>query len=375
MIFLRSLLFIAVMVTASFIVATCPGRAEGLRTDLIKIPIVVPDSDGEIVQLEAMVVRPDDDEPHPLAVINHGTPRATSEVKTMSPYGLWGPARVFAQRGWAALVVLRRGYGASEGGWADQSGSCANPDYIRGADVGADDIVAAVTYMRAQPYVRKDKWIAVGASAGGLATLAVSARMPQGLAAAIVFAPGRGSISPDELCHEERLTHTFAYFGRTSRAPILWISAENDHFFGPRVVNEWTDAFSGTGGHLTFVPVGAFGEDGHYLFGTRDGFPIWEPIVDRFLAANDLTLRDSVIEVEPPYVAPPTNLDAKGRNVFEGYLAEGPNKAFAVAGDGSWGWAAGRRSVNDARRVALEYCQKYAKDSCAIANVNNQPAN
>lgn len=374
MIFLRSFLIAVVLIASFSALGTALVRAEGLRTETIKIPIEVPDRSGEIALLEAMVMRPDDDLPHPLAMLNHGTPRLQSDLPSMTPHSLWGPARAFARRGWVAVVVMRRGYGESQGGWADDSGPCADPDYIGGADVGADDIAAAAKYMRTQPYVRKDKWIAVGASAGGLATIALSARTPAGLAAAIAFAPGRGSRSPDTLCREERLTQTFAYFGRTSRIPLLWISAENDLFFGPRVVKQWTDAFSQAGGHLTFVPVAAFGNDGHFLFGDKDGIPIWTPIVDRFLAADNLTLRDSPIDVELPNVAPPTNLNASGRDAFNGYLDDGPDKAFAVAADGSYGWATGRRTIEEARRVALEYCKKHAAGPCAIANVNNRPA-
>ncbi|WP_156180055.1 hypothetical protein [Bradyrhizobium sp. LTSPM299] len=40
----------------------------------------------------------------------------------------------------------------------------------------------------------------------------------------------------------------------------------------------------------------SFGSDGHMLFGA-DGTAIWAPIVDRFLKANDLVLRDKLLDV------------------------------------------------------------------------------
>jgi dienelactone hydrolase len=67
----------------------------------------------------------------------------------------------------------------------------------------------------------------------GFATVTLTAMAPQDLAAAIAFAPGRGSSGPDTVCGENRLVAAFAPYGKTSRAPLLWVSAQNDHFFGP----------------------------------------------------------------------------------------------------------------------------------------------
>ena len=35
--------------------------------------------------------------------------------------------------------------------------------------------------------------------------------------------------------------------------PLLWVSAGNDHFFGPQLVSRLTGAFSKAGGKLTLV--------------------------------------------------------------------------------------------------------------------------
>jgi dienelactone hydrolase len=370
MICLRWLLFIVVLLIGAGL-----GHAEGLHTEMIKIPIEMWNNHAEVAQLEAMIVRPDDDAPHPLAIINHGTAAYLGDGKDLTPKAMWGPARVFARRGWVVLVLMRQGYGDSEGTLADKVYSCAQPNYMKVADDSADDIAAAAKYMRAKPYVRKDKWIVIGVSAGGFATVALSARMPQGLAAAIAFAPGHGSMGPDTpVCREDLVTNAFRYFGTLSRVPLLWIAAENDRLFGPRVVKEWTEAFSKSGGHLTFVPVGPFGDEGHALFGAPDGLPVWTPIVDRFLAVNKLTLRETLIDVPRPNVAPPASLNARGRDAFNTYLDAGPDKAFAVAPNGGWAWTQGYAAPEFARRTALEACQKRTASPCKIANVNDQPA-
>jgi dienelactone hydrolase len=364
-------LFAATLTLALSVTAVWCGqaRAEDIRLDALRIPAVISGSSGT-VELEAIVLRPDDGLPHPLAVLNHGSPRNAEDRFTMSPYGMWGQAAAFARRGWVAVVFMRRGYGRSGGELAEGYGSCADPDYAGAGRAGARDIAAVAKFMATQPYVSKDRWISVGVSAGGFATVALAADPPQGLAAAIAFAPGRGSTSPDTVCGANQLVAAFAQYGKTSRIPLLWVSAENDHFFGPRLVSQLTTAFSKAGGNVTLVTPPPFGTDGHHLFSTA-GIPIWSPIADRFLASNNLAQRERPMEVSTPDIAAPSGLNAGGREGFKTYLESGPNKAFAVGRDSHFGWATGRRSIDQARQDALGLCVASAK--CRIVNVNNKP--
>jgi dienelactone hydrolase len=346
--------------------------AEELRFDAVRILVSAPGGIRSL-ELEAIVVRPDDGAAHPLAVLNHGSPRDAADRPTISPYRLWPQAVAFARRGWVVVVPMRRGYGSSQGEWAEGYGSCANPDYAAAGRQGASDIAAVARYMNAQSYVSKGKWISVGHSAGAFATLALAADAPSDLAAAIAFAPGRGSTSPDAVCGEKQLVAAFAQYGKTSRVPLLWVASENDHFFGPRLVPLLTGAFAKAGGNLTFVKTAAFGDDGHQLFTTASGIPIWSPIVDRFLAANNLVLRDRLMDITPPNVAPPPGLSSNGRETFKTYLESGPNKAFALADSSRFGWATGRRTPDEARKAAMGYCASGTSAKCRVVNVNNQP--
>src|SRR6202049_3134724 len=113
--FLGTALLLAVIVIASSVER---GRAEEIRLDALKIPSVASGSSGRSsVELEAIVLRPDDRLPPPLAVLNHGSPRNTNDRPKMSPYGMWAQAVAFARRGWVAVAFMRRGYGRSEGEW------------------------------------------------------------------------------------------------------------------------------------------------------------------------------------------------------------------------------------------------------------------
>jgi hypothetical protein len=77
-----------------------------------------------------------------------------------------------------------------------------------------------------------------------------------------------------------------------------------------------------------------------------------------------------LIDIATPDIAPPAHLGSNGREAFKTYLQGGPNKAFAVNENGRFGWASGRRSIDDARKNALEFC---APGTCAVVNVNNEP--
>ena len=65
-------------------------RTDGVRCDSLQIEAAIQGS--KRFALEAIVVRPDDNEPHPLALLNHGSPRASDDRRTLSPYRMWAQA-------------------------------------------------------------------------------------------------------------------------------------------------------------------------------------------------------------------------------------------------------------------------------------------
>lgn len=318
--------------------------------------------------LEALLIRPAGNGPYPLALLSHGTPRDAAARAGLTANGLYRQGIEFARRGFAALIVMRRGYGTSDGEYAENSGPCANRDYLRTARASAADLRAAVRAMANRTDVTTNGFIAAGVSAGGFASIALSADPPPGLAAAISFAGGRGSRADDDVCDEDSLVRTFAALGRTSRVPTLWIYAQNDRFFGPDLARRMYAAFTGVGGRAQFIAAASFGEDGHSLFSR--GVAIWTPMVDDFLRAQNLGRRDLL--PLPPLAAlpPPSRLGEKGRAGFADYLAAGPHKAFAVSTRGAWASRSGQRSVDEAQAKALEGCGKYAPD-CRVYAVDD----
>jgi dienelactone hydrolase len=343
-----------------------PAAANGFHREDLRIAMAAAEPDG----LEAMLVRPSGSGRYPLALISHGTPRGGPDAReTMSPYRTYGQAIEFARRGFAALVVMRRGYGASGGRYSENSGPCASRNYLRSARASAEDLQAAIGAMQNRSDVTTDGMIAVGASAGGFASIALAATEPPGLVAAISFAGGRGSRADDDVCDEPALVRAFGTLGRTSRIPMLWIYAENDKFFRPDLAHRMHAAFTAAGGRAQLIDAPAFGDDGHSLFSR--GISLWTPMVDRFLREQNLGTRELAAAPAPAALSPPPRLREKGRSAFADYLAANPHKAFAVSSTGAFSYRAGQRSAAAARDAVLAGCAKFAAD-CAVYAVDDE---
>ena len=263
---------------------------QSLMQKELRIPLKNAGSKG----LAAVMVWPNEPGAHPLVVLTHGTPRGHSGLSQMSPSDWLPQAREFARRGWTAVVVMRRGHGDSGGGYHEGMCACSSPCYKDAGMQSAADLRGAIEYLSQLAEVDPSRILSVGRSAGGFANVALSADPPPGLVAAISFAGGHGSSSPDEVCQPKALVKAFADFGRKSRIPMLWVYAENDHYFGPQLAQQFYRAFTAGGGNVSFVAAPAFGADGHALF-SREGIPFWTPIVDEFLRTQNLTLRTTLL--------------------------------------------------------------------------------
>lgn len=82
------------------------------------------------------------------------------------------PAQWFLARGFAVVFVLRRGYGATGGPWAEGFARCDTPDYVHAGLESSRDKDATVRYTTSLPQIRADGAVVAGVSAGGRATAA-----------------------------------------------------------------------------------------------------------------------------------------------------------------------------------------------------------
>lgn len=343
----------------------CPSAAQDYHREELRIPSSTAGARG----LEALLVRPADGRRYPLALMSHGSPRDAEMRRQMTPGRYYMQAIEFARRGFAVLIVMRRGYGISDGDYAEGASRCGRSEYLKSANESAQDLRAAIEAIQRRSDVTMQGMIAIGQSAGGLASIALAADAPQGLAAVINFAGGRGSRGDNEVCGEDKLVEAFATLGRTARVPMLWVYSENDLYFWPELARRFHTAFQASGGRAKFVAAPAFGRDGHSLFSPR-GASIWLPILDAFLRDENLGLKTPLPPATGDLLPPPAQFGSRGREAFKQYLLAGEHKAFALSKSGRFGWQTGLRSEREARVAALEACERTG-DSCSIYAVDD----
>lgn len=243
----------------------------------------------------AYVVRPRGDGPFPLVIMNHGVALQAKERSFFPLVEFRDAAMWFARRGHVVVAPVGSGYGAAAhdipergiyGPFFSRIGNCQNPNFRDAGLAVALVDTWIIDYMAAQKTTQPKDVIVVGQSAGGWAALALSSRNPSEIRAIITFAAGRGGRvdgKPNNNCAPDRLVDAAAEFGRTARIPTLWIYAENDTFFGPGLSKRMHDAYTGGGGSAEYRMLPPFGDDGHFLIGSADAIPLWEPLVAQFL--------------------------------------------------------------------------------------------
>lgn len=342
------------------------ASAQTYRKEPLRLPFAAAGPRG----LEALLVRPDDGRRYPLALLSHGTPREADLRRTLTPGRYYSQAIEFARRGFVVLIVIRRGYGASDGDYVESGGACDDRNYLRAASTSEQDLRAAVEAVRTRTDISTQGMIAIGQSAGGFASIAFASTQPQGLAAVINFAGGRGSRADNDVCDQDRLVNAFGELGRTARVPMLWVYSENDLYFWPELARRFHAAFQAAGGRAQFIAAPPFGRDGHALF-SRSGASIWVPMVDAFLHEQNLGLRTPLPPPSADALPPPRELSESGRAAFRQFVLAGDHKAFAVSPSGGYGWRAGQRSEREARVAALDICQRNGA-SCQIYAVDDE---
>jgi dienelactone hydrolase len=282
--------FAALVAFVSWSAAAQPPGPQGIAYGALREQAWrIPAADGS--SMIATVMRPPGENARPLVVINHGSPADGSERGAMTRPRYPALSSWFVARGYVVVLPLRRGYGETDGEWAEAYGPCDNADYYDAGLRAASDIKATIDFMRHQPFVAADRTIVVGHSAGGWATLALSSLNPPGVSGMIDFAGGRGG--QQELdddgntgnCSPKALVWAAGKYGTTARVPMLWISAANDSFFAPALVRAMVDAYKGAGGRVTYRPLGKFGHDGHTLASSDSGVALWSRPVADFLAS------------------------------------------------------------------------------------------
>ena len=349
-----------------------------IREAIVRVPVTVKDAFNKEITGDVLVTtfRPQGPGPFPLVVMNHGRP-GDPALRAQFPRQRFEPiARFFIRKGFAVAVPQRLGYGVSaSAGDPEHLTSCENPRYQPAGDAAAVQVLAVVAHMRKEADIDPSRLVIMGQSLGGFTTVATAATRPDGLVAAINIAGGHGGnpeTRPGNPCGAYLLEYTFAAWGKTATAPMLWMYSENDKYINPKNSRAWFDAFTKAGAKAEFKLMPPFGDDGHALLVRAND--LWQPVVDEFLARHGFTTPGAM--GKPAVTGLGKALDAaavplisaKQRDeTYPKYLAAKSPKAFALGSGGRLGYASG----DDAMSNALAICQRRTGLPCKLYAVDN----
>lgn len=262
---------------------------------------LVPTQD-QITHSRAMLFRPEGKGPFRLALIAHASTQNRMRRAQMPQPDYPALTAALVARGFAVLVPQRLGHGKTGGPYLEDQEGCDNADYAMSAQATAESITAAMSFMRAQPFIRKDAAVVIGHSAGGWGALSLVDQSPKNISAIIAFAPGRGGHKdgrPNAICAPDKLVAAATDFGDGAKVPLTWIVAQNDSYFSPEFSKELADAYIGAGGKADFLVLPPVGDEGHWLAETKD-----QPLMDSLLsAATGLNIQPPRTTQAPPNVA------------------------------------------------------------------------
>lgn len=345
--------------------ATATPAQEPLREEpgFLRVQI-----DGRVARLETLVVRPDRASGRlPLALITHGKAPSHTRMGDLRAVGYAAIARDLARRGWIAAVVVRRGFGQSDGPFSTEGAGCGLPNMVPRFESDAKELEAALKALTERPDVAPDRVIALGESAGGAAVMALAQRKPPGLKAVINVAGGL-DLSDCVEKGRDALVATVRHWPWKDTVPQLWVYAGNDELFPPSLVDRMRGAALDRGGDVRLIALPEVKPRGHAALQNGRARFVW-------LREMDTSLRAWNLPTHPPE-RPKTEFDRIGlegrASVFENYFSAPGEKAMAVSRTGkSFTYRYGEKDLEAARRNALSDCGKKAED-CRLAFENDQ---
>jgi len=140
-----------------------------------------------------------------------------------------------------------------------------------------DDVMAAVRFLAAQPFVDPKRVAVAGCSLGGIESL-LAAERATGIVAAIDFAGGAMMWAK-----QPPLRALMSAAARAADVPVLFLQAENDFDTSPsRILSEVRRAAGKPGRARIFTAAGSTAADGH-AFCSGGSDPPWGDEVLAFL--------------------------------------------------------------------------------------------
>jgi dienelactone hydrolase len=253
--------------------------------EVFKVPVTVDGASGRPVSRDVVttVVRDTANRYAPLLILSHGR---SAGLETMPRVRYPQIAKFFVEHGYLVVMPTRIGYGPTGGPDVETRGrDCAHAEFAFGFRVAADETQQVIDWAVQRDDVDASHIVAVGMSYGGAATLALAARNPDGLVAAVNFSGGSGGDKdrrPGDPCNPERVAAAYETFGKTTHVPELWLYSTNDLFWGSDIPKAWFARYRKAGAPARFLEMPPVGDNGHQLM--TNGQDLWRAEVLRFLA-------------------------------------------------------------------------------------------
>ncbi len=250
--------------------------ARGHDGDAFKGEISFP-SEGRT--LHGWLLKPPGAGPFHAIVYNHGSERDPSLT------WMGATADFFQQHGYVVFLPFRRGSGGSEGTyWQDvveYTPGLPGQARVKALEAENADVVAAVHWLRSQPFVDSRKLSVAGCSFGGIHTV-LAAEKPIGIVAAVDFA-GASMTWQKSLALQERLKRAVV----AAQAPIFFVQAANDFDTAPsRVLSAEMERVGKPNRVKIYPPHGATPMEGHAHF-CNHGQSEWGDDVLAFLRESE----------------------------------------------------------------------------------------
>jgi dienelactone hydrolase len=328
--------------------------------------VLIPAGPEHQAMMETTVFQPNGPGPFPLLIVNHGKDPGRPNLQPRDRF--YHMATEFVKRGYAVMVPMRQGFANSTGRYRDYGCDMTANGYNQ-----ANDILDALDYARAQPWVNADQIVVAGQSYGGLATIALGTRELPGVRGLINFAGGLRD-DTDRCAWRSSLVAAFTEYGAKSKIPSLWMYGENDSLFGPDLAARMHNAYLQAGGHGSLVEYPAFKRDAHGMLASRDGYKVWLGDTEKFL--QQVGMPTKVLYDVPEMPAPAETkfaklddveavpfLSANGRQAYREYLSKLTPRAFALSPSGAWCWA---EEGEDPASRALATCSAKSSEPCKL---------
>jgi carboxymethylenebutenolidase len=228
-------------------------------------------------QLHGFLWRPEGNGPFAAIVWNHGSEKMPGSQPALASF--------YTAHSYVFLAPHRRGQGRSPGDWIQDQVAQAPPGerarrMVELQQAEVDDVVAALNYLKSQPFVDPARIAISGCSYGGIQTL-LAGELDLGVKALVPFAPGAMSWEQNQPL-QDRLIRAVD----TAKAPVFVIQADNDFSLAPsRVLSKEAKKKHKDFQSRIYPAFGTSHHDGHWGF-CSSATDVWGPDVLAFLEAH-----------------------------------------------------------------------------------------